>query len=116
MTVVRLMVVTMPPLWFLRYAFFLQSVKNSRVQTKQANRNLQSYVDECWNLKDRKQFDLMQFESIAINRTVSSIAIDPNECSGMESDWCRRGICWMKEMPEEMLEQIVVLSTICFRW
>ena len=32
------------------------------------------------------------------------------------TDWCMRGKCFMKEMPEEMLEQIVVLGAICFRW
>ena len=107
----------MPPLWFLRYAYFIQSVNNSRVQTKQANRNLDSYVDSCWNLKDRKQFHLMEFGFIASNETRSMIAIDQRECLVEETEnWCRRGICLMKEMPDEMLEQIVVLSAICFRW
>ncbi len=113
-------IVTMPPLWFLRYAYFIQSVKDSRVQTRQASVNLESYVSECWELKDRKQFNLMKFEFESMDHAVSMIEINENECQRNKksntSDYCAYGICLMKEMPDEMLEQVVVLSAICFRW
>lgn len=113
----KFIVVTMPPLWVLRYAYFIQSVKDSRVQTRQASVNLESYVSECWELKDRKQFNLMEYEFEPMDQTVSTIEINNNECHrNNPSDYCAYGICLMKEMPDEMLEQVVVLSTICFRW
>jgi len=110
----------MPPLWFLRYVYFIQSVKDSKLQAKQANINLESYVSECWNLKERRQLYLMEFEQGLINQTISTIEINNNECYQNEKisigNWCTYGICLMKQMPDEMLEQVVVLSAICFRW
>jgi len=110
----------MPPLWFLRYAYFVKSVKDSKVEAKRANINLESYVTECWNLKERKQLYLIEFEQGSINQTISTIEINNDECNQNEqintSDWCIYGICLMKQMPDEMLEQVIVLSTICFRW
>ena len=117
---VKFVVVTMPPLWFLRYAYFIQSVNDSRVQTREASANLDSYVSECWDLKDRNQVNLMKYEFESMNQTVPMIEINENECQRIKrsnmSDYCGYGICLMKEMPDEMLEQMVVLSTICFRW
>lgn len=117
---VKFIVVTMPPLWFLRYAYFIQSVEDSRVQTRQASVNLESYVSECWELKDRKQFNTMEYEFEPKDQAISTIEINDNECQRNKrintSDYCGYGICLMKEMPDEMLEQVVVLSTICFRW
>jgi hypothetical protein len=113
-------VVTMPPLWFLRYVYFVQSVKDLKVQAKQANINLESYVSECWNLKEKKQLHLMEFELGPTDQAVSTVEINNDECNRNENstheNWCAYGICLMKQMPDEMLEQVVVLSAICFRW
>lgn len=110
----------MPPLWFLRYVYFLESVKDSKVQAKQANINLESYVSECWNLKEKRQILSMEFQQETINQSISTIEIHNHECylneEIIDNDWCMYGICLMKQMSDEMLEQVVVLSAICFRW
>src|ERR1700722_17443406 len=110
----------MPPLWFLRYAYFVQSVKDFKVQAKQANINLESYVSECWKIKERKEFHSMEFQLVPMDQAKSTVEINNDECNQNEKnnagDWCIYGICLMKQMPDEMLEQVVVLSAICFRW
>jgi hypothetical protein len=110
----------MPPLWFLRYAYFVQSVKDSKLQAKHANMNLESYVSACWDLKEKQQLHLMEFELGPIDQAISTIEINTGQCDRNEEmnagDWCAYGICLMKQMPDEMLEQVVVLSTICLRW
>jgi hypothetical protein len=110
----------MPPLWFLRYAYFVQSVKNSKLQAKYAHNNLESYVSECWDLKEKKHSKLMEFKLTSADQAISTIGINNSECDRKEDmnagDWCAYGICLMKQMPDEMLEQVVVLSAICVRW
>ncbi|CAF1302337.1 unnamed protein product [Adineta steineri] len=111
---------TMPPLWVLRYAYFVQSVKDSKLQAKHANLNLESYVSKCWDLKEKQQLHLMEFEIVSMNQAKSTIEINNSTCDRIEEinadDWCVYGICLMKQMPDEMLEQVVVLATICLRW
>jgi hypothetical protein len=115
-----LVVVTMPPLWFLRYAYFVQSVKNSKLQAKYAHNNLESYVSECWDLKEKRQIHSMEFQLGPSEQAKSTIKINSGECERQEEmnagDWCAYGICLMEQMPDEMLEQVVVLSAICVRW
>ena len=110
----------MPPLWFLRYAYFVQSVGYSRLQAQQANINLESYVSECWNLKEKNQLDLIVFQLGPSKHALSTVEGKTDECNSkneMKSgDWCTYGICLSKQMPDDMLEQVIVLSAICFRW
>lgn len=112
----------MPPLWLLRYIYFIESVKDFKLQAKQANINLNSYVNECWKLKEQRQLITMEFQQELDNQTISIIELntDKNQCyenkKMNKKNWCMDGICLMKQMPDEMLEQIVVLSAICFRW
>lgn len=112
--------VTMPPLWFSRYGYFIQSVKNSKVQAKHANINLESYVSECWTLTEKKQLDRIEFRRGPSEQALSTISKNNSECDQKDAmnagSWCAYGICLMKQMPDEMLEQVVVLSTICVRW
>ncbi len=114
-----LIVVTMPPLWFLRYTYFVKSVKDSKLQAKHADINLESYVNECWDLKEKKQIHSIDF-IVSNDQARSTIKINNGECERNEEievgDWCAYGICLMEQMPDEMLEQVVVLSAICFRW
>ncbi|CAF3398182.1 unnamed protein product [Rotaria sp. Silwood2] len=111
---------TMPPLWFLRYAYFIQSIKDSKIQAKHANINLESYVSECWDLTEKNQLHLMEFQQGLFEEAISTIDKNDGECYQKEEmnagSWCAYGICLMKQMPDEMLEQVVVLSTICVRW
>ena len=110
----------MPPLWFLRYAYFVQSVKDSKLQAKHASINLESYINECWDLKEKNQVDLMEFELGPSDQALSTIEINNGECDRKlemnAGDWCASGICLMNQMPDEMLEQVIVLSAICVRW
>ncbi|CAF0835786.1 unnamed protein product [Adineta ricciae] len=107
----------MPPLWFLRYAYFIQSVKDDKLQASQAEMNLESYVKTCWHLKEKKQLHLMEFQYAPINQTFSTIQAINSTCDQEENmDWCADGRCLMKQMPDEVLEQVIVLSSICFRW
>ncbi|CAM4766822.1 unnamed protein product [Rotaria magnacalcarata] len=112
---------TMPPLWISRYGYFIQSVKNLKVQAKHANINLESYVSECWDLKERKELDFIEFRRTeSLEQALSTINKNISECNQKDEmnagSWCSYGICLMKQMPDEMLEQVVVLSTICVRW
>ncbi|UJR22628.1 hypothetical protein I4U23_025669 [Adineta vaga] len=111
---------TMPPLWFLRYAYFVQSIKENKLQARQAEINLESYVSKCWHLKERKQLHLMKFQKSPIDQAISTIGITNSTCDLEEdmnsNDWCMYGLCLMKQMPDEMLEQVIVLTTICLRW
>ncbi|CAF3317355.1 unnamed protein product [Rotaria socialis] len=112
---------TMPPLWISRYGYFIQSVKNLKVQAKHANTNLESYVSECWDLKEKKELDFIEFRRTeSLEQALSTINKNISECNQKDEmnagSWCSYGICLMKQMPDEMLEQVVVLSTICVRW
>ena len=116
-----IVLVTMPPLWISRYGYFIQSVKNLKVQAKHANTNLESYISECWDLTERKELDFIEFRRTeSPEQALSTINKNISECNQKDEmnagSWCAYGICLMKQMPDEMLEQVVVLSTICVRW
>ncbi len=110
----------MPPLWFLRYAYFVKFIKDSKLQAKHANINLESYVSECWDLTEKSKLYSIDFQKGLPEEAVSTVEKLSQECSENEAkndeDWCAYGICLMKQMPDEMLEQVFVLSTICVRW
>ena len=112
----------MPPLWFLRYAYFVQAVKDSKLEAKIASSNLESYVEECWQLKDQRSLDRIQIQTAPIDQATSIVHdhYQQQRCSRTKmrghNDWCAEGICWMEQMPSEMLEQVIVMSTICLRW
>lgn len=116
----RSFLVTMPPLWFLRYAYFLQAVKDSKLEAKIASSHLESYVTECWKLKDEQSLDHIQLTQGPMETAISTLDEHPSRCPTADlnrrNDWCAQGICWMEEMPDDMLEQVIVLSTICLRW
>ena len=120
MEVILWVVVTIPPLWCLRYVYFVQSAKDSKIQARNANINLESYVMECWNLKGRNQLDTMGFELGPADQAMSTVDANASECDRREAldagDWCAYGICRLKQMPDDVLEQVVVLSTIFVRW
>ena len=120
MGAIRLVVVTIPPLWCLRYVYFVQSAKDSKIQARNANINLESYVTECWNLKGRNQLDKLSFELGPAYQAISTVDVNASECDRREAvaagDWCAYGICRLKQMPDDVLEQVVVLSTIFVRW
>lgn len=112
--------VTIPPLWFLRHAYFVRAAKDSKLQAKTATRNLQSYVHECWDLKEKHLLESVELRLVPVDRAISTIHLTEENCDKNETrqteDWCTYGVCLLKQMPDEVLEQVVVLSTICVRW
>ena len=110
----------MSPLWFLRYAYFLQALNDTKLQVKNASINLESYVAECQNLKDRDQLDKILFTLAPNDQAVTTTQNDTSECSLQgefnAGGWCAYGICLMEQLPDEMLEHVIVLTTIFVRW
>jgi hypothetical protein len=113
--------VTIPPLWFLRHAYFVRAAKDSKLQAKTATRNLQSYVHECWDLKEKQLLDSVEMHLAPADRMISTVGSRQDNCEQqnetmLAEDWCTYGVCLLKQMPDDVLEQVVVLSTICVRW
>ena len=55
-----------------------------------------------------------------VDQAISTLDGAEGNCDQNETmqtgDWCAYGTCLLKQMPDEVLEQVVVLSTICVRW
>jgi hypothetical protein len=109
--------VTMPPLWLLRYAYFVRSANDSRLQAKSATNNLDSYVKECWDLKRNDKLDQLELDFTPYEQAIDPMVSTRRQCQHRYvNDWTSHGMCAIEQMPNGMLEQLVVLSTICIRW